>query len=157
MKLLADMLEKKWIFEEEQLPTHHIFLSFGFIDSSQFPIFFNNMKFGYSLKLQNKVIAEDSRPEPNQQYISTDQEVIESFSVYELLPDRQYVLNVWAENNGESWSDSFSFTLPKPKQPYPSWTFDEEYGVWNPPVPYPNKEGYVWDEDEKNWVEYTPQ
>lgn len=39
-------------------------------------------------------------------------------------------------------------------QPYPSWTFDEETCVWNPPVAYPDDywtETYSWNEDSRQW------
>lgn len=47
------------------------------------------------------------------------------------------------------------FLAPKP---YPSWTLNEDTGVWEPPIPcpplYPD-EGivYEWNEDNQNWVE----
>jgi hypothetical protein len=39
------------------------------------------------------------------------------------------------------------------KQPYPSWSFDEETASWTPPVPMPEDEQlYFWNEDEQNWT-----
>lgn len=41
------------------------------------------------------------------------------------------------------------------KQPYASWTLDQNY-VWNAPKPYPNDgNGYEWDEDLGDWVDVT--
>lgn len=40
------------------------------------------------------------------------------------------------------------------KQPYPSWTYDKEKNVWNPPIPKPNDGNlYLWDEETQTWFE----
>jgi len=36
-------------------------------------------------------------------------------------------------------------------QPFPSWIFNEETCIWNPPIPYPNDGDYYWDEEILNW------
>lgn len=36
-------------------------------------------------------------------------------------------------------------------QPYPSWSWDDEEGVWNPPVPRPDGI-YEWDEEKQEWI-----
>lgn len=44
----------------------------------------------------------------------------------------------------------FAYTVPRPEQPYPSWTWSN--GQWNAPVSYPEGEGlYDWNEDNLNW------
>ena len=41
-----------------------------------------------------------------------------------------------------------------PRQPYSSWTLDEETCQWVSPVPYPNDgKFYLWDEKIKDWYE----
>lgn len=40
-----------------------------------------------------------------------------------------------------------------PRQPYPSWTLDEETCQWVPPIPYPEQGSYYWDEASVNWIE----
>lgn len=39
-------------------------------------------------------------------------------------------------------------------QPFDSWVLNEEYGIWESPVPKPddNKE-YYWNEENQEWVE----
>lgn len=39
------------------------------------------------------------------------------------------------------------------KQPFPSWTFDQETYSWYPPTPYPenSEETFVWNEKNKVW------
>ena len=37
-------------------------------------------------------------------------------------------------------------------QPYPSWTLNEDSGVWEPPVAYPTDgEMYNWNEETQSW------
>lgn len=43
-----------------------------------------------------------------------------------------------------------------PPQPFPSWSLNEQTGLWECPVPYPSDIslfGYKWDEDNQQWVE----
>jgi hypothetical protein len=41
-----------------------------------------------------------------------------------------------------------------PPQPYPSWLLDENTGLWNSPIPYPEDGNiYTWDEENGVWVE----
>ena len=47
-----------------------------------------------------------------------------------------------------------------PPKPFDSWKLNETSCLWDPPVPYPTTTGderYVWDEDKKNWVVFTPE
>jgi hypothetical protein len=44
----------------------------------------------------------------------------------------------------------FTYTVPRPEQPYPSWTWSN--CQWNAPVSYPEGEGlYDWNEENLNW------
>jgi hypothetical protein len=39
-------------------------------------------------------------------------------------------------------------------QLYPSWIFNEDTGIWNPPVPKPTDDkNYIWNEETKSWDE----
>jgi hypothetical protein len=41
-----------------------------------------------------------------------------------------------------------------PPKPYASWTLDEETGLWNAPIAYPEDENrYTWNEDTLSWNE----
>ena len=44
-----------------------------------------------------------------------------------------------------------------PNSPYPSWTFNEDLFIWQPPVQYPeDNEKYVWDEPSISWLLLPP-
>jgi hypothetical protein len=34
-----------------------------------------------------------------------------------------------------------------PPQPFPSWTLDEDAGIWNPPIPAPTEGHAFWNEE----------
>jgi hypothetical protein len=43
-----------------------------------------------------------------------------------------------------------------PPKPFSSWTLNETYCTWTPPVPYPNDSNfYLWDESTISWKEVT--
>ena len=38
-------------------------------------------------------------------------------------------------------------------QPFPSWTLNDESCTWEPPIPFPDVDGfYGWDEQNQQWV-----
>jgi hypothetical protein len=39
-------------------------------------------------------------------------------------------------------------------QPYPSWVFDEQTGIWSAPIPKPEDGGYYWHEPSVSWVKF---
>ncbi len=40
------------------------------------------------------------------------------------------------------------------KQPFPSWTLNEETCLWEPPTPYPNSnEAFYWNETTQSWTQ----
>jgi hypothetical protein len=41
------------------------------------------------------------------------------------------------------------------RQPYPSWTLNEETGRWEPPIPMPGTDSnlFFWNEEGGNWEE----
>lgn len=44
-----------------------------------------------------------------------------------------------------------------PPKPFPSWVLDEQTCQWNAPIPMPTDEKfYVWLEQARQWIEYTP-
>jgi hypothetical protein len=44
-----------------------------------------------------------------------------------------------------------------PPSPFPSWVLDESTCQWDAPVPMPTDEKfYVWVEQARQWIEYTP-
>jgi len=155
MIVISDIVKKTWYFdEEENLPAFWIDLKIGFREDGKLPVFFNDMSFGYSLKLNNKIISEMSYPVAiGINYNETDQEYLERFGINNIVPGKTYLLYVWSKNNGEFWSDSYLISIPAIPQPYPSWTLNEDTGTWISPIPYPeDANSYEWDEQSQSWM-----
>lgn len=53
---------------------------------------------------------------------------------------------------GYYW-DEETVSWVMPESPYPSWTWDENDGVWRPPIPVPSGDFWIWDEDSQSWIE----
>jgi hypothetical protein len=159
MKLISDISKKIWILEEEPITeSYSINISIGFRDNEKLPVKFDKMQFEILLKLDEKIVEKITKPELSQEYMCTDQDFIEFFTLTNLFPEKNYKINVYSKNYEDSWEETFSFTLPKPKKPYESWIYDEENYKWIPPVPYPyDGKNYVWDENEKIWIEFKEQ
>lgn len=67
----------------------------------------------------------------------------------------EVVLAVWATESGQRIEGQTTFVVPRPAQPFPSWTWED--GSWTAPVPYPDDGNYfVWDEDSQGWVMLDP-
>jgi hypothetical protein len=70
----------------------------------------------------------------------------------DVKPDDEITLDVWAENAGVRVEGETTWTVPRPAQPFGSWTWTD--GAWTAPKPYPEGDGwYEWDEDAEAWVE----
>jgi len=153
MKLIGDITHKSWNNIDESKSGYTLNIDVGFRDSGTLPVVFDSLSFGFSLSKSGKVLFSDSRPVSGAIILSTDQEVIDSFFVDGLYPDVDYVLNIWAENSGERWEQTFEVSVPRPSQPYPSYLWDELIHWWIPPVPYPDALGsYFWNEETLSWV-----
>lgn len=47
-----------------------------------------------------------------------------------------------------------STKIIKPKQPYPSWTYNEEKNRWYAPISHPDDNNiYLWDEESQTWYD----
>jgi hypothetical protein len=45
-----------------------------------------------------------------------------------------------------------------PPKPFGSWVLNEDTGLWEPPIEYPNDENlYFWDESSISWIKTEPQ
>lgn len=130
-------------------------LEIGFIGDSS-PVVFEGLSFGFTSEIDGEEGPSASYPEDGIEYVSTDQEYI-SADMIEAEPDATVTVNVWVENAGQRYEDSFSYVVPKPASPFASWVWSEEALGWVPPIPKPEEEsptgnGYMWDEETVSWV-----
>ena len=140
-----------WEVTFDNLAPNYADLFIGFTDNAPV-VEFKDLKFSFELCQDGEVVAGKTYPPANTKYVRSDQTylVVERLS---LSMETDYELYLWAENDGQSFEKTISFTTPRPAQPYESWTWNGEQ--WNPPVPYPDDDGdWVWDEDAQQWVEF---
>lgn len=156
MKFLADISKKDWtLINDDVQHFFHIILEIGFRDGKNTIVEFNDMAYGYSIvDDQGNNIFEQKYPEANMVFVSTDEDVLESRSIDYLFPDKNYTIDLWAENDGDFWQTSHTFSIPRLPQPFPSWTYNEEEYSWIPPIPHPLDENnsYSWDEENQQWI-----
>lgn len=151
MKLTADVTEQSFTLSGYEDSAKILY--FGFTDSDGLPVIFDDLSFGFQLKNENEILSEDSFPKEGMSYKSTDQEFLISAHLTDMKLGEPYKLFVWVVNAGVRWDQSFDVMLPRWKQPYPSWTWNESNDCWIAPIPYPTDGGiYVWDEDQMAWI-----
>lgn len=147
---IYDVSNTTWSFIEEQ----PFGLHFGFSDGSNETVVFDNLSFGWNIEINGTKTEGNVYPSDGEIY----RQATASHRFYEpvrFLPDDSIVLNVWAKNGGIKVSSQFSFIVPKPEKPYPSWVWVD--GFWEAPAPYPDdEEEYVWDEDNQVWATIDP-
>lgn len=132
---------------------------------------FDNLSFGYDVVRvpTNKVVYSVKEPNGDYKYIETDQEIVFAEQVSNLIPEEEYSVNAWAENNGKKMSTTFTFTTQETgvREKFPSWIRDEETHIYSPPIPYPaeghwlernifttlDNRKYIWDEKNIQWEE----
>jgi hypothetical protein len=142
----------EWGVTLENLEHFVPFVQVGFT-ADALPVFFDNLSFGFSAKVNNVPTVEVSCPQNGITYISTDQVYLSTDPV-PALPDTVVSIDVWAENTAKRYEHSFTFVSIRPYQPYPSWTWNASEHVWQPPTDYPEDGSilYVWDEDSLSWI-----
>lgn len=151
-KLIATnkLNETAWEFSFEKNDSYNIELCFE-IKGNEIPVFFDNLRFGYSLILDNKIVKQRIYPSSTEKYSSSDQKFIAT-DLLKVKPTLEYTLNVWRENAGGYTEESTTIITEQPTKPFESWIW-ENY-VWIAPVSYPNdNKTYSWDEENQSWDE----
>lgn len=138
-----------WTFDAQpESPSPDIQIGFA---SDHLPVQFENLSFGFTVSVNGLETSTKSYPPEGLRYIATDQQYITNDRIT-FSPDDEVVLEVWAENAGKRYEGQTTFTIPRPEQPYPSWTWAN--GYWQPPTPYPDDDVfYQWNEEQQAWVE----
>lgn len=131
--------------ESINLESYFPILKLGFLTKD----FYDNLKFGYEVFINNEKVVNKEFPENNIVYIKSDQDYL----IYEQIPaksDEKVLLNIWAENKKENYTKSIEFTVPRPEKPYESWVWNGL--TWISPKPFPlDGKPYRWDEDVQEW------
>lgn len=140
-----------WEFVVEP-ESHFPNIEVGFREGNN-PAVFDGLAFGLTVTVNGQKRYAATYPPEGVAYKATDQTYISSDRVA-LAADDVATLAVWAENGGVWYDDEVTFTIPRPPQPYPSWTWSDG---WQPPIPYPDDENfYEWDEETFSWATVDP-
>jgi hypothetical protein len=134
-----------WTFDGEPSTDFGI----RFTDGASTRVYPDGLAFGWSALVNGSDTASASWPPSNT--------VIRELGTTRVFPyrldaaaDDRVTLLLWATNAGATVEGETTFTIPRPRQPFPSWSWSE--GRWQPPVPYPDGDGwYGWDETD-GWV-----
>lgn len=114
-------------------------------------VVFADLAFGAVVTANGSEIKRIERPRPGEVWVQSDQDLLVS-DLVQWQPDQQIEVYAWIRNAGELFEATASFTAPRPKQPYPSWTWDGTTRRWQPPVPYPDDAlMHEWDEGAQEW------
>jgi hypothetical protein len=152
MKLFANLEEHKWYLEEES-EYYYIDLKFCFTQQNEKEVSFNALSFGASVYGDGKMIDEVSYPVDNLVYESSNQDILEIKRFYEILPEKEYLIKVWAKDSGVFFEETFAHIAPRPLSPFPSWTWEDSTKEWCAPVPAPSCcDDYNWDESSLSWL-----
>lgn len=120
-----------------------------FTDGDAARIYPDGLAFGWTLLVDNKEVKSLSWPPSN--IVIRELAPSRLFSyLLDAAPDDEVTLRVWATNAAVTDENETTFTIPRPAQPFPSWSWQD--GEWVPPVPYPDTGSmFEWNEDSQQW------
>lgn len=145
---------QNWQVNFDELGSYSALLYIGFTDKSPIVVF-DNLSFGFEVHKDNNVQQKKSYPPSGVKYIRSDQEYLVCEKIENLLPTESYDLFLWANNGGITFQNTFTFSVPIPNSPYPSWVWSDEEYMWYPPIPKPEDTDeyiYLWDEETLQWI-----
>lgn len=122
-----------------------------FADGDADRLYPDRLGFGWTLTVNGEETAQHEWPAANAVVREITRQRTFEFRIGAKADD-EIVLALWASESGQRVEDETTFVVPRPAQPFPSWTWVD--GSWTAPVAYPDGEGwYSWDEDAQAWVE----
>jgi hypothetical protein len=147
--------KKKWTVENAAAPgKQSIALQVNVADAETASI--NHFSFGYTLTLNDSVVAQCKFPE-----VGTIISIAPTNLISETIlvtPNTTYSLYLWAENGGDRTEKTFELRTPIPPQPHLSWTWNGN--AWVSPVPLPTNgpkgAAYKWSEAQQKWILLVP-
>ena len=116
---------------------------------------FVDLSFGARVTADGAVIFERTFPRAGEVWVESDQDVIWAEAL-RWSQDQTIEVHAWIANGPPEArverETTQAFNVPRPPQPYPSWTWGGT--DWLPPVPHPGGEtAWEWDEAAQGWVE----
>jgi hypothetical protein len=146
-----------WDVQFNDINANYAHLYIGFTDTGPV-VDFINLSFKFELKIGENIIQYGVYPKGDARYVRSDQEFL-TVDHLDLTPETDYNLYLKAENNGQSFERTVSFSTPRHPQPFTSWTWNTTTKVWDPPTSQPeltqeqidNNNYYGWNEETQSW------
>ena len=115
---------------------------------------FIDLHFGAVVTADGVEVYRRELPRPGEVWINSDQELIWADAL-RWSPDQAIEVHAWISNGPEDArlhvETTQQFNVPRPAQPYPSWTWGGT--AWVAPLAYPTDGGeYEWNEAGQAWV-----
>lgn len=152
IQAVYDILDKNWSVSLNLASSLKNELAISFIAGTGLAkAKFNNLRFGYDLKLNNEIIVSDHFPRQGQIYELSDSYPLE-IAILDLTPNKTYELCLYAENANHRTEKNIEFLVPLPGRPHNSWTWDNGTMEWLAPIPEPKDFPHEWDESVQLWI-----
>ena len=144
-----DVASRQLVIATNEMSAYSCDLSVGIIRHGM-TVPFADTSFGFSAATNGIEFVNKTWPPEGLIYVSTDQDILERIRI-SWIPESIVTLDFWLLTSGQQYSTNLVVTIPRPAQPYPSWTWVD--GLWTAPVSYPvDGEGYIWDEESQAWI-----
>jgi hypothetical protein len=152
IQAVYDILSKNWSVSLNNITQRDNELALSFIAGDGLAkAKFENLRFGFDLKLNSEVVASEHYPSQGQLYQWSDTYPLATPILY-LNPNKTYELCLYAENAGHRTEQNIEISVPKPDKPYNSWSWSEEAMEWLAPIPQPKDYPHEWNESTQMWV-----
>lgn len=153
IQAVYNILDKNWAVSINTVfqRINHLTISFIAGEESE-TVKFDNLQFGYDLKLGDEIILRNHFPKQGQKYISSDSSPLVTEVLY-FDPNKTYELCFFAENLNHRTEKTIEIIVPLPDKPHNSWTWNEEVMEWLAPIPQPKNIPHDWDEATLSWIQ----
>lgn len=151
-----DINSKEWTIEATDPSPVHTDLNIIFTAEEEL-IKFNNLSFGFKVTNNDVLVFDKFFPTYGVRYEETVKDSVFESAGWPCVPEANYVIDLWLENNEERIETSYTCTTPRPIATFPSWTWDVEAKTWVPPIPHPEGVPKQWNEELGNWEEITAE
>lgn len=134
-----------WTFSGDASTTFAVCFADGDADR----LYPNALQFGWTLIVNGEQTDDHEWPPANVVVREITPQRMFEFRT-DAKADDEILLRVWASESGQRVEGETTFVVPRPEQPFASWTWQD--GAWTPPQPYPSDgELYGWDEETASW------
>jgi len=150
---INDLTKNNWSVDFDNLSAFYAYLNVEFIIHAPV-VQFDDFRFGYELIQNGKSLSSSTYPSSSsERIIRTDQKYLITDRLNNLIPDNKYQLYLWSDNRNVFTEDTFEFLIPRPFNPYDSWSWNSDKLRWEAPKPMPTDgNDYIWSESISDWT-----